>query len=225
MWHTVLITATEWNNFFELRCPEYHVLDKENLAKHGHARYSVYKSRKAAMKDFPYTKDYTLLDWLKINKSGAEIHMSLLAEAIYDAMMESKPKWLEPGEWHIPFGEGLAEAAKKHFGTEDLYEEELEGTDNDVYSTNWKVKIATARCARTSYDNFDGTGQDFDKDVALHDTLLKAKHMSPFEHCAVAMSAEDHDNYILIENGKGFPGVCRNFTGFIQYRAMIEAHL
>ena len=24
MWHTVLVTATEWENFFELRCPKYH---------------------------------------------------------------------------------------------------------------------------------------------------------------------------------------------------------
>ena len=24
MWHTVLLTGTEWENFFELRCPQYH---------------------------------------------------------------------------------------------------------------------------------------------------------------------------------------------------------
>jgi hypothetical protein len=24
MWHTVLVTSTEWENFFKLRCPDYH---------------------------------------------------------------------------------------------------------------------------------------------------------------------------------------------------------
>ena len=87
---------------------------------------------------------------------------------------------------------------------------------------------------------------DYKKDLKLHDTLLKSHHMSPFEHCARAMSDEEYltnikgkinaDEYNL-DNEDGFPnyvnptgisiensvsGWCNNFRGFIQYRYLIE---
>jgi hypothetical protein len=37
----------------------------------------------------------TDLDWLKINKGQADIHMMFLAEAMWDALNESKPKELK----------------------------------------------------------------------------------------------------------------------------------
>jgi hypothetical protein len=41
-----------------------------------------------------------------------------------------------------------------------------------------KLKIATARCARLSYNNHNGE-IDYQKDIELHDRLLRDHHMSP----------------------------------------------
>ena len=43
MWHTVLVTATEFDNFFELRCPQYCVCGTN---REGKDDYISYKSKK-----------------------------------------------------------------------------------------------------------------------------------------------------------------------------------
>ena len=100
-----------------------------------------------------------------------------------------------------------------------------------------KVEIATARCARLSYMTFDGI-IDYEKDIKLHDSLLESHHMSPFEHCARAMSTDEYFEFakgkLLVKDGYGdgdsleqdldnsTEGWCRNFKGFISYRHIIE---
>lgn len=94
MWHTVLVTATEFENFFELRCPKY----KDSLNE-------IYKSKKdyleKTLEEDKYKPNIDL-DWYLINQSQAEIHIQALAEAMWDAMNESTPKKLQAGEWHMP---------------------------------------------------------------------------------------------------------------------------
>ena len=68
---------------------------------------------------------------------------------------------------------------------------------------------------------FDGE-IDYKKDLKLHDTLLESHHMSPFEHCARAMSEEEYDSYVRSDGSVDTYGWCRNFKGFIQYRHFIE---
>ena len=71
---------------------------------------------------------------------------------------------------------------------------------------------------------------DYEKDIKLHDMLLSSKHMSPFEHCARAMS--DHELYIFRrgyldnteESLKETEGWCNNFKGFIPYRYLVESN-
>lgn len=104
MWHTVLISGTEWENFFSLRCPQYQYNE-------GSAELSkIFSSRKDLL-NFLKEKDelaylnvsqYNETSWLKLNKGQAEIHMMALAEAMWDAYNESTPKELKAGEWHIP---------------------------------------------------------------------------------------------------------------------------
>jgi thymidylate synthase ThyX len=107
MYHTVICTATEWENFFSLRCPAYlqqYYATPESLE----ISNAFFRSKK----DFTeHSKKYNLwfpekedsLDWYKINESQAEIHIQALAEAMWDAMNESTPKVLEAGEFHLPF--------------------------------------------------------------------------------------------------------------------------
>ena len=99
MWTTMLITGSRegWNNFFSLRCPQYDMSDSVNGKQ-------IFKSKKDVIEIYEDIEDVykTDLDWLKLNKGQAEIHMMALAESIWDAVNESTPKQLEAGMWHIP---------------------------------------------------------------------------------------------------------------------------
>lgn len=243
MWHTVLISGTEWDNFFELRCPsyEFETLEKGKL---------VFKSWKEAIRecsnisktftdnDLKNLENTTVLEKLSKNKGQAEIHMMQLAECIWDAFNESNPVLLKPGEWHIPFEDKINIEdliIKNNYDNIDLWEEAV---NKD------KVKISTAMAARTSY-TVVGDEKEFSykKQIELHDRMANQVpfHASPFEHCARVMSDEeyfsnlkgnvegislDDDGGALIESFIGkeddISGWCRNYRGFIQYRHILE---
>jgi len=94
MWHTVIVTATEWENFFKLRCPQY--IDPSG---------KEFKSKK----DYKNNSDWngcevwSLIDWLGCNKSQADIHIQAIAELMWDEINSSTPKELKSGEYHLPF--------------------------------------------------------------------------------------------------------------------------
>lgn len=164
MWHTVIVTGTEWENFFALRA-----------------------------------------------HPQAEIHIQALAHAMLDTYNATTPRQLYPGDWHIPFGDVF-----------DITRSPLNKYKDDVEAMKIAlVKIATARCARVSYLNFEGK-DDYEADIILHDRLLESGHMSPFEHCARAMS--DDEYYSYCDNCHallGHDGRSGNFVGFVQYRKML----
>ena len=208
MWHTVIVSATHWDNFFKLRCPKY-TFDR--------ADYRVFRSKKTALdfeKEGSIAKDllkkYSLIDWLTINKSQADIHIQAIAELMWDAYNSSNPKQLKEGEWHIPFGDKL-----------------------DNISLVEVIKIATARCARISYQTFgDKPAINHKADLKLHDMLVKSKHWSPLEHIARTMKNNEYESYYRGEGAnhnhtgiKANQGWCKNFKGFIQYRHIQETTL
>ncbi len=182
MWHTVIVTGTEWENFFALRAHD-----------------------------------------------QAEIHIQELAYRMLDEYNASTPKKLKAGEWHIPFGDRINLPPTIPIP---------EGLNLDEGVQLRKVMIATARCARVSYLNFEGK-DDYNADIRLHDILLSSGHMSPFEHCACAMSKDEYDKSIsgqvkvyndyggtftsglVVEIDPEAKGWSGNFRGFIQYRKMI----
>lgn len=135
---------------------------------------------------------------------AAEIHIADLAEKMLKAYNESTPKHLATGEWHIPFGDRFDDdrimklcELEKDFWHEGLSQHTLNQMEQKI-----RVKIATARCARVSYNNFEGK-DDYAADLKLHDILSTQGHWSPFEHCAKAAN---------------FDGYIGNFKGFRQYR-------
>lgn len=143
MWHTVIVTATEWDNFFNLRC-----------------------------------------------HPDAQPEIRLVAERMRDAREASEPSRLGEDEWHLP----LVRPEDRDEGTsiEDL------------------VKISAGRCARVSYLTHAGV-RDLDADVQLHDRLLESGHMSPLEHPARPLTAEE------LRQGE-WSG---NFRGWLSYRKTI----
>jgi len=81
------------------------------------------------------------------------------------------------------------------------------------------LKIATARCARISYETLgDNPKIDYEADIRLHDMLAKSGHWSPFEHVARAMTKQEYEVFC----NTGLHGWCRNFRGWIQYRHLID---
>lgn len=210
MWHKVIITSTEWENFFALRCPQYEFEGK------------IYRSKKDALKDikeilgesdWSNTDDY--FQWAMLNRGQAEIHMMALAEAVWDAYNESTPKELKAGEWHIPFGDNI-DRIKLNLALNNVPHDHLSQQEFNNIETIGQIKIATARCARISYQTLGNDSKiDYKADIQLHDRLIynKPPHASPAEHCAQVM---DYKRYQL--NG----GMSRNFKGFIQYREIAE---
>ena len=216
-----------------MRCPKY---EYWHYNDDGSQNCKIFKSKKDFINAHgSYAPFYNIngkkynemseVDWIKYSTSGAEIHIQTLAEAMWDAYNESTPKQLQAGEWHIPFGENMDLSNLPYI--KDAAEAQLELL---------KIKIATARCARISYETLgDNPKIDYEADIRLHDMLLESGHMSPFEHCARAMHDWEYNSYA---NGQadmfddpddgiaGFPdnmlGWCRNFKGFIQYRHMVE---
>lgn len=233
MWHTVLISGTEWENFFALRCPQYEI---PNMSEGEEFYNKTFRSRKDVIKALSESKinNYegsveaakvlTEVEWLETNKGMADIHIMSLAEAIWDAIGENIPKQLSAGEWHIPFG-GLIDGEELAGFLVDNCERLNLGSGS---VENYKVKIATAMAARTSYTvvGEESKPVNFENDLKLHDRLSTSGHWSPFEHCAQVMSDYEYDhskitkpvsNPSIEETSLGW---CGNFRGFIQYRKM-----
>lgn len=211
MWYTVIVTATEWENFFALRCPQY-VDETYNQVFRSKKDFLVFRHTQGHN-----TIDWDTIQWLKANKGQAEIHMMALAEAMWDAMNESTPQELKDGEWHIPFGDDLENGDVFKLVPYEIPES---GPKPNVssYFNNLKVKIATARCARVSYTvvGEEGKEANYENDIKLHDRLRESGHMSPFEHCAKAMNKDEYNSRLFTKEGQhGWSG---NFRGFIQYR-------
>jgi thymidylate synthase ThyX len=194
MWHTVIVTATEWENFFKLRCPQYESPSGE-----------IFKSKRDYSNKSQWSgcEKWSELDWLGCNKSQAEIHIQAIAELMWDAMNESTPKQLQSGQWHVPFGDNI---------NEEALEEVMLKLHIDLTPYNMavnQVKVATARCARISYETLgDNPKIDYEADLKLHDILVKNGHASPLEHCALAT------------NDSNWYG---NFKGWNQYRKILES--
>lgn len=173
MWHTVIITSSQpgLENFFNLRCPQY---------KH-HGRIEMHKSKKDLLQNFPMEQDNPESWWRTINKSQAEIHIQALAEYMWDSYNESTPKQLQPGQWHLPFGDNINLSDR----------EKWDNSKGDLIEAD--IKIATARCARISYETLgDNPKIDYEADIKLHDRLAQMKHASPFEHAARCMTDEEY---------------------------------
>lgn len=178
MWHTCILTGTDFENFFNLRCPQY--FDEcEGIYKRSRKDISPNNEYGEYPKYFNDT-----LGWLQINEGQSEIHMMALAEAMWDAYQENKPEVLKIGTFHIPFRE------KSIFKDQPL----------DV-----QVKLSVALCARVSYTVFaDEKEITVERLLSIYDKMALAEppHSSPFEHVARAYYEKDCSKYYY--NLRGF---------------------
>lgn len=164
MWHTCIVTATEWSNFFHLR-----------------------------------------------NNAMAHPDIQTIARMMQELYEKRIPNKLNYGQWHLPYyndEDGLA----------------FNDRDPGALPQADLIKASIGRCARVSYLTHDGKC-DLDADIRLHDQLLAAGHMSPFEH--VARPWQDEDRHYTLHDEKLYAGNYAaaqwsgNFRGWVSYRKTI----
>lgn len=153
---------------------------------------------------------------LRIHKE-AQPEIQELASLMRFAQAHSTPKFLNPGEWHLPY---VREDELKRIGIETA------------------LKCSAARCARVSYLNHDNSKPSVESDLALYNMLAVRPfddgkghvlgesdpvHLSPLEHQATPMhwsrqhmdGPADHGTTAKDMEGNYWSG---NFKGWIQYR-------
>lgn len=130
----------------------------------------------------------------------AQPEIRVLAKAIREALEGSLPRRKRMGQWHLPY-----------ISFEDWVTAMRMPKDDDMVAGEIVRRVSVARCARVSYKTHDGKPTKLEDDLALFDKLIVAEplHASPAEHQAVPAEAPD--------------AASRNFRGWVQYRAIIEA--
>lgn len=129
----------------------------------------------------------------------AEPAFQPIAYMMKDLYETHEPTLLHEGEWHLP----LVHVDERHLSLDTL------------------KKVSTGRCARVSYLTHDTGVRDVAKDVGLHDDLRHNGHMSPFEHPARPMTAEEREKYMVWVNDELRLPFLGNFRGWVQYRKEI----
>lgn len=109
-----------------------------------------------------------------------------LAEKMKEALDKAVSRKLVPGQWHLPYitAKDAADAItllKYRRITRD------EPSDEEVNSI--LLKVSAARCARASYNNFEGRPSSIGEDMELFADLVESQpvHASPTEHQATPM--------------------------------------
>ncbi len=206
MWHTVICTATEFDNFFKLRT-------------NGQAQYEI---RRIA--DLMYEAYHA---WDDIE---SEVMLSLKSPDFknWEAV---KPKELKQGEWHLPFISGEDENLIIDYiesgKNKELYDDWYSGNTIDQREAILKCKkeVSVARCARVSYLTHDGK-RDIEKDLELFEKLRTSGHWSPFEHVATPHFIDEKFVRITTKILEDYPelGIPQtdlrsgNFIGWKQFR-------
>lgn len=168
----VVVTATEWENFFALR-----------------------------------------------SHPDAQPEIKMLSDMMQEALANSTPTELKPGEWHMPYIQEmdhdliyLYSKVNRITRDEPSAEELLE----------LAKLVSTARCARVSYLTHDGRPTSVEEDVELARKLIVAQplHASPAEHQATpdTIYSNPHNDPMVHYENLELHG---NFDGWIQHRKLL----
>lgn len=120
-----------------------------------------------------------------------------LAEEIHSAIHMSSPRELKKDQWHLPY----------------ITEDERSNHESLIL-----CKASAARCARTSYDNFDGTKCVIDTDLGLFSRLADSKpqHLSPLDHQGKPLTSPKDTGFThMFKDGTLASG---NFKWWVQFR-------
>lgn len=98
----------------------------------------------------------------------AQPEMQQIARGMKHSQEQNTPRKLSKGEWHLPF---VTDEEREHMTTEEL------------------LVCSTARCARTTFADFDGSKPSYKRDLGTYQKLVGSSpmHMSPSEHPSQAV--------------------------------------
>lgn len=159
----------------------------------------------------------------------AQPEIRLLAQAMKKAHEESVPQKLKKGDWHLPYIRRIdCINAYDHC----KYQRVTCDKPSDEEVLGLLLKVSAARCARASYNNFEGKPSTISDDLDLFAKLVEKQpiHASPTEHQATPMDFSvkfvNNQNPLTWEQGvtsmdregKLYSG---NLLDFIQFRKLI----
>ena len=128
-------------------------------------------------------------NWFALrDHADAQPEIRRLAELMRIAREASTPVVLKEGEWHLPYIRPedwdiiRADVAARWRDGPAIMAAEYENEQRAV--EHMVLMVCAARCARVSYNTHDNEKPLLLNDLALAETLLTSKHMSPFEHAA-----------------------------------------
>ncbi len=115
------------------------------------------------------------------------------ARAMYIAYRRSQPKRLDYGQWHLPFADG---------------------EDCRQFKYPLPQQVSASRCARTSYETFDGRRSTVEDDLKLWEKLVGQvpKHSSPLGHQG---RPAESDEFVF------HPERQSNLKGWVQFRKLL----
>lgn len=168
MFITVIVTATEWDNWYHLRDSEFAQPEIAWVAREMRRLHEEHEPE--AMEPGQWHLPYVEPPW------GDEDHPLYVSD---DEFLEasSDPVWMETvcPVWETTGGGGIRLPAPSIW--------------------YFLRAISAARCARVSYLTHDGI-RDLDEDLALHNRLAGSGHWSPFEHPAECLPDDErHGNF------------------------------
>lgn len=140
------------------------------------------------------------------NHRNAQPEIKALAVPMYEALVTHEPTPLKHGEWHLPF---------------------IKSWERGDYNTQALLRMSSARCARVSYDNLDGTKNSFEADMDTFGKLALRTYYSP-EVDDWIVSSDDPEHWSPLEHQAtpdtyndekwGNPEKWGNLDGWIQHR-------
>lgn len=159
----------------------------------------------------------------------AQPEIRLLAQAMKTAHEKAVPTKLNPGKWHLPYIT-LRDWASANYYCK--YQRITRDEPSHEEVTGLLLKVSAARCARASYNNFEGKPSTIEEDLGLFSKLVEDQpiHASPTEHQATPMLFGK--DYVNNANPKtweqGVTSMDReynlysgNLLDFIQFRKLI----
>ena len=164
--------------------------------------------------------------WLR-NHPDAQPEIRELARLMWEALQNSTPNKLNPGDWHVPY---YNDGVWQHSHTLEVYPEIK--VDKFGHSLANALAISSSCCAQVSYRKLDDT---LEKAQMVYKRLVDSEpvHASPFEHQATPMANEaftcwccDGPQEAMSQKGvthidKDFNVWSGNFIGWIQHRQLI----
>lgn len=157
--------------------------------------------------------------WLR-NHKDAQPEIEVLAKLMWEALQNSTPNELEPGDWHVPYYE------------HGKWDDRGGGRDKFCRTLSEALAISSSCCAQVSYRKLDDT---LEKAQMIYQRLVDSKpvHASPFEHQASPMIRPYNEHWHSQEEPweEGVTHVDKkgnfwsgNFVGFIQHRQLLDDH-